>query len=161
RLAPPALRHPVPPAGHVARVRGTGRRGAPDHGRRPATPARPARRPVPRPGRRRDRERRRLGRPGAPRDAEAGRAPDPPGPVRMTLDEALAVLAPLVPEGTVCVHANGFIGRAGCTARDRDECFYMIGSMGLASSIGLGLALAQPRRRILVVDGDGNLLMNL
>jgi sulfopyruvate decarboxylase subunit beta len=79
----------------------------------------------------------------------------------MTLDEALAVLAPLVPEGTVCVHANGFIGRAGCTARDRDECFYMIGSMGLASSIGLGIALAQPRRRVLVLDGDGNVLMNL
>jgi len=79
----------------------------------------------------------------------------------MTLAEALAVLAPLVPEGTVCVHANGFIGRAGCAARDRDECFYMIGSMGLASSIGLGIALARPGRRVLVLDGDGNLLMNL
>src|SRR5437867_6269712 len=36
----------------------------------------------------------------------------------------------------------------------------MIGSMGLASSIGLGLALAQPTRRVLVLDGDGNVLMN-
>ena len=37
----------------------------------------------------------------------------------------------------------------------------MIGSMGLASSIGLGIALAQPARRVLVLDGDGNVLMNL
>jgi thiamine pyrophosphate-dependent acetolactate synthase large subunit-like protein len=79
----------------------------------------------------------------------------------MTLTDALAILAPLVPEGTACIHANGFIGRAGCAARDRDECFYMIGSMGLGASIGLGIALAQPRRRVLVLDGDGNVLMNL
>ena len=37
----------------------------------------------------------------------------------------------------------------------------MIGSMGLAASIGLGLALARPERRVVVLDGDGNLLMGL
>jgi thiamine pyrophosphate-dependent acetolactate synthase large subunit-like protein len=37
----------------------------------------------------------------------------------------------------------------------------MIGSMGLAPAIGLGLALARPARRVVVFDGDGNLLMNL
>ena len=79
----------------------------------------------------------------------------------MTLTDALAVLAPLVPEGTVCVHANGYIGRAGCAVRDRDESFYMIGSMGLGASIGLGIALGRPDRRVLVLDGDGNVLMNL
>jgi len=79
----------------------------------------------------------------------------------MTLTEALARLLPAISEGTVCVHANGYIGRAGCAARDRDECFYMIGSMGLGSSIGLGIALAQPERRVVVLDGDGNILMNL
>jgi len=44
---------------------------------------------------------------------------------------------------------------------DRDTYFYTWGSMGLASSIGLGLAMAQPARRIVVLDGDGSLLMNL
>ena len=39
--------------------------------------------------------------------------------------------------------------------------FYTWGSMGLASSIGLGLAMAQPERRVVVLDGDGSLLMNL
>ncbi len=46
-------------------------------------------------------------------------------------------------------------------AGDRPENFYTWGSMGLASSIGLGLAMAQPERRVIVLDGDGSLLMNL
>lgn len=46
-------------------------------------------------------------------------------------------------------------------AGDRPENFYTWGSMGLASSIGLGLALARPELRVWVVDGDGSLLMNL
>jgi thiamine pyrophosphate-dependent acetolactate synthase large subunit-like protein len=46
-------------------------------------------------------------------------------------------------------------------AGDRPANFYTWGSMGLASSIGLGLALAQPMRRVFVIDGDGSLLMNL
>ena len=44
---------------------------------------------------------------------------------------------------------------------DRPNYFYMLGSMGLASSIGLGVALKNPRKRIFVFDGDGNILMNL
>jgi thiamine pyrophosphate-dependent acetolactate synthase large subunit-like protein len=46
-------------------------------------------------------------------------------------------------------------------AGDRPRNFYTWGSMGLASSIGLGLALARPNLRVLVLDGDGSLLMNL
>ncbi len=44
---------------------------------------------------------------------------------------------------------------------DRPRNFYTWGSMGLASSIGLGIALAQPRLHVIVIDGDGSLLMNL
>ena len=39
--------------------------------------------------------------------------------------------------------------------------FPMGGCMGKASSLGLGLALAQPQRKVMVLDGDGSLLMNL
>ena len=46
-------------------------------------------------------------------------------------------------------------------AGDRPANFYTWGSMGLASSIGLGLALARPELRVFVLDGDGSLLMNL
>jgi thiamine pyrophosphate-dependent acetolactate synthase large subunit-like protein len=47
------------------------------------------------------------------------------------------------------------------SAGDRAANFYTWGSMGLASSIGLGLALARPDLRVIVLDGDGSLLMNL
>jgi thiamine pyrophosphate-dependent acetolactate synthase large subunit-like protein len=47
------------------------------------------------------------------------------------------------------------------SAGDRPQNFYTWGSMGLASSIGLGLALARPDARVFVLDGDGSLLMNL
>jgi thiamine pyrophosphate-dependent acetolactate synthase large subunit-like protein len=46
-------------------------------------------------------------------------------------------------------------------AGDRPLNFYTWGSMGLASSIGLGIALACPDVRVYVLDGDGSLLMNL
>ncbi|MDH3413747.1 MAG: thiamine pyrophosphate-dependent enzyme [Gammaproteobacteria bacterium] len=44
---------------------------------------------------------------------------------------------------------------------DGDNVFTMAGAMGAAVSIGLGLALAKPDRRVLVVTGDGELLMNM
>ena len=59
------------------------------------------------------------------------------------------------------IHANGYICRESFSVADRPQNFYMIGSMGLASAIGLGVALARPARRAVVFDGDGNLLMNL
>lgn len=59
------------------------------------------------------------------------------------------------------VHANGYICRESFSLGDRPQNFYMIGSMGLAPAIGLGLALARPERATVVFDGDGNLLMNL
>jgi thiamine pyrophosphate-dependent acetolactate synthase large subunit-like protein len=46
-------------------------------------------------------------------------------------------------------------------AGDRPANFYTWGSMGLASSVGLGLAMARPDLRVYVLDGDGSLLMNL
>jgi thiamine pyrophosphate-dependent acetolactate synthase large subunit-like protein len=46
-------------------------------------------------------------------------------------------------------------------AGDRPANFYTWGSMGLASSMGLGLALARPDLPVVVLDGDGSLLMNL
>ncbi|OWT65895.1 hypothetical protein CEY11_03675 [Candidimonas nitroreducens] len=43
----------------------------------------------------------------------------------------------------------------------RERNFYMLGSMGLASAIGMGVAIAQPERRTYVLEGDGSLLMQL
>jgi thiamine pyrophosphate-dependent acetolactate synthase large subunit-like protein len=46
-------------------------------------------------------------------------------------------------------------------AGDDDRNFYLWGAMGGAAMIGLGLALARPERRVLVVTGDGEMLMGL
>src|SRR5436305_15075562 len=43
----------------------------------------------------------------------------------------------------------------------RENCFYLQHAMGLASSTGLGLALCLPDQQIVVLDGDGSVLMNL
>lgn len=54
----------------------------------------------------------------------------------------------------------GFPSRELYHVKDRIRNFYMIGSMGLASSIGLGLALSQ-KEKVIILDGDGSLLMNM
>ena len=59
------------------------------------------------------------------------------------------------------IAANGFISRDLFNVCDKESNFYMIGSMGLASSIGLGVAIKNPEKKIFVFDGDGNILMNL
>jgi thiamine pyrophosphate-dependent acetolactate synthase large subunit-like protein len=46
-------------------------------------------------------------------------------------------------------------------AGHRPQNFYMLGSMGLAAPIALGVALAQPRRRVIGLEGDGSILMQL
>lgn len=56
---------------------------------------------------------------------------------------------------------NGFPSREAFKVLDRPTHFYMIGSMGVAPAIGLGIALAKPDKKVVVLDGDGNVLMNL
>lgn len=46
-------------------------------------------------------------------------------------------------------------------AGDRPHNFYMWGAMGLACSVGLGLAKSVPNAKVIVLDGDGSILMNL
>ncbi|HET8577103.1 MAG TPA: thiamine pyrophosphate-dependent enzyme [Methylomirabilota bacterium] len=75
------------------------------------------------------------------------------------MDALRAALAALGDEPVI--HANGYICRESFAVNDRPQNFYMIGSMGLASAIALGVALARPTRKTVVFDGDGNLLMNL
>lgn len=46
-------------------------------------------------------------------------------------------------------------------AGQRPQNFYMLGSMGLACPIALGVAIAQPQRRVIAIEGDGSILMQL
>ena len=59
------------------------------------------------------------------------------------------------------VSANGYVSRDLFETYDKESNFYMIGSMGLASSIALGVAIKNPKKRVYIFDGDGNILMNL
>ena len=56
---------------------------------------------------------------------------------------------------------TGMISREVFITDDRPRNFYMIGSMGLLSSFGLGLTIFKPKRRIFVLEGDGSALMSL
>src|SRR5271154_7268445 len=64
-------------------------------------------------------------------------------------------------------HEEAVIGGIGYTNFDlwtvghRPQNFYMLGSMGLAVPIGLGVALAQPKRKVISLEGDGSILMQL
>jgi thiamine pyrophosphate-dependent acetolactate synthase large subunit-like protein len=64
-------------------------------------------------------------------------------------------------------HEEAVIGGIGNTNFDlwssgqRPQNFYMLGSMGLAVPIALGVAIAQPKRHVVALEGDGSLLMQL
>jgi phosphonopyruvate decarboxylase/sulfopyruvate decarboxylase subunit beta len=89
----------------------------------------------------------------------SAREPDELRPV-ISRREAIAAVVKELGDDPV-IHANGYMCRESFAVGDRPQNFYMIGSMGLASAIGLGVALARPARRAVIFDGDGNLLMNL
>ena len=78
----------------------------------------------------------------------------------MRRDEALRALIPHIHDSdiVVAVYQSCFDWLA---LNPRDLNYVAVGAMGQASSHGLGLALANPDRRVIVFDGDGSLLMNL
>lgn len=57
------------------------------------------------------------------------------------------------------IFTTGYTCREAHFCKDKDSNFYMVGSMGLASSIAFGLA-SFTKKKVVVVDGDGSLLMN-
>jgi phosphonopyruvate decarboxylase len=95
----------------------------------------------------------------AARAGTAGPLPETLAPGLSRLEALAAARKPLGREPVI--HANGYICRESFSLGDRAENFYMIGSMGLAPAIGLGLTLAREKTATVVFDGDGNLLMNL
>ena len=100
-----------------------------------------------------------AGAPKAPADARPSGAPGTLTPSISRLDAIAAARKELGREPVI--HANGYMCRESFSLGDRPENFYMIGSMGLASAIGLGFSLTNPDTSAVVFDGDGNLLMNL
>lgn len=75
--------------------------------------------------------------------------------------ETLKSMLPILPENAAVVATTGKCGRELFTLSDRPQHFYMVGSMGSASAIGLGIAINQRDRPVVVLDGDGAALMRL
>jgi thiamine pyrophosphate-dependent acetolactate synthase large subunit-like protein len=75
--------------------------------------------------------------------------------------EAVRIILETLESNDVAFFATGMISREAFAFLDRKENFYIIGSMGLVSSLALGVALAQPNKTVIVVDGDGSVLMDM
>lgn len=78
-----------------------------------------------------------------------------------TRGEVLKSIHSLKDNKTAFIATTGFTGRELFEIEDFKNNFYMIGSMGCAGSIGLGLSLVKPEINVIVIDGDGALLMRL
>ena len=74
--------------------------------------------------------------------------------------EVITALKDLINDNDVIVSSNGNISREAFHVLPRPQV-YLRGSMGLPVPVGLGLALVNPDKRIIVITGDGNFLMGL
>jgi phosphonopyruvate decarboxylase len=85
-------------------------------------------------------------------------------PRPVPVDQRQAVLVAIraaAGERDLLVATTGFTGRELYALGDTANQLYMVGSMGCAASVALGLAMARPDRRVIAIDGDGAALMRL
>lgn len=75
--------------------------------------------------------------------------------------KAIEIILDQADSTSLVLSTTGMISREVYVTDDRPRNFYMIGSMGLLSSFGLGLAMLTPGQRVFVLDGDGSALMSL
>ena len=78
----------------------------------------------------------------------------------MIRKNAIKIISETVGKNSI-ISTNGYTSRDLFEHADKLSNFYMIGSMGLSSSIGLGVALKNPKKFVYIFDGDGSILMNL
>ncbi|MBL8199332.1 MAG: phosphonopyruvate decarboxylase [Chromatiales bacterium] len=99
----------------------------------------------------------------------AGREREPPPEVARVArrqpvarrHEILAAIRAAAGDRDLLVATTGFTGRELFALGDTANQLYMVGSMGCAVSLALGLAIARPDRRVIAIDGDGAALMRL
>ena len=82
-----------------------------------------------------------------------------PGPSRHHILREL--VAHTDPDSSLIIGSTGFNGRELFAIDDRPNHLYMVGSMGCAASLGLGISLTRPELQTVVVDGDGGTLMRM
>ena len=79
----------------------------------------------------------------------------------MNASQALEIILSSLKDEDIALFTTGFISRRAFHIRDRERSFYMVGSMGLLSALGLGIALLKPHQRVVAIEGDGSALMSL
>ena len=102
-------------------------------------------------------------------DAAAGRGRAAPEIVRTRggrepgrrRESLLRIIEGTPVKDTVIVSTTGYASRELFSLADRPNHLYMVGSMGCASSLGTGLAIRFPDRKVVVIDGDGAVLMRM
>ena len=82
-------------------------------------------------------------------------------PAVPTREDYYRVLADCLPDDALTVTSLGNASYLWARVRDRPENFYIEDAMGLALPLALGLAVAQPGRKVVGVEGDGGLLMHM
>jgi sulfopyruvate decarboxylase subunit beta len=78
----------------------------------------------------------------------------------MDVRQAMRIILERFP-GSYYVSTCGHISRALYNLQDQPNNFYMVGSMGIAAPLALGMVLVRPQDRFVILDGDGSFLMNL
>ena len=99
--------------------------------------------------------------PPLPRTPRRAPAPVANALPRATRREWLRAVQAATRTADLVIASTGYTGRELYALDDRPNQLYMVGSMGCASSLGLGIALARPHRRVVVLEGDGAGLMRL
>jgi phosphonopyruvate decarboxylase len=84
--------------------------------------------------------------------------PPPPGPPALSRDEVVSTL--LSASDAHVVATTGYLSRSLFTLGDRPQHFYMQGSMGHAAGFAFGVARARPHQQVVILDGDGAVLMH-
>ncbi|HEU0074747.1 MAG TPA: thiamine pyrophosphate-dependent enzyme [Dehalococcoidia bacterium] len=79
----------------------------------------------------------------------------------MNRAEAVGAVLDALDEHDYLISTTGLISREVFAQGDRTRNFYMLGSMGLASALALGVALLRPNARVVVLEGDGSAMMAL
>jgi len=74
--------------------------------------------------------------------------------------DAIKIAVNSLGEDDIALFTTGMIGREAFHRQDRRLNFYMLGSMGLVSSVGLGIAL-NTEKKVFIFDGDGSVLMDM
>jgi phosphonopyruvate decarboxylase len=108
---------------------------------------------------------------GSVAEAALARGPAPAAPATAALvarpkashtrRDMLAAIQVVAGERDILIATTGYTGRELFALGDRPNQLYMVGSMGCAISLALGLAIARPAHRVIAIDGDGAALMRL